>query len=482
LKIFQTDSIPDDITLWDQELIYNGLDGMLTQEVYGVLDEKLTGPHRETYEWSKRLLDPVLAMMNRGILIDPERKARVVADLEARKTIVENNLLALCKEIGIDEINPRSYIQVGKLFWETLVLPKQASVKKGKVSYSLDRDALERIAKAYPRATPFARCLMRLRDLEKMHSALTTDLSPKGRWHASFNIGGTDTWRWSSSEHPHGYGANLQNLDDDLRRAFVPDPGYTLFSCDQQGAEARYVAYKCGDTNYIAAVESGDVHSMVAKMTFNFDNGLDQKQLREKADQKFYRDYSYRDMCKKLGHGSNYYGQPPTLAKNAKIDVGMASEFQDQYFKAFPGIPEWHAWVIAQVQTVGYIETPFQNRRYFWDRSWDESTWRKAIAFEPQSVIGQLTARGLYYIWKNHDPYLQILNNVHDAAIGQGPTKELDIWMPKVLQCLNQPLEVTDIKGITRTLVVPWEPSYGQNWGKHHPQKNPDGLKIYIPV
>jgi DNA polymerase-1 len=480
MKTLSTDNLPPNISLFEQELAYNALDSMLTQEINYSLEEKLVHPYLETYLWEQRMLEPVLYMMQRGILISEEKKQSVVAELETRKTIVENNFKALCREVGIADINPRSYVQIGKLFWDTLFIPKQPTVKKGKVSYSLDRDALEKISRNYTRAIPFASCLMRLRDLEKMHSALTTDLSDDHRWHASFNIGGTDTWRWSSSEHPFGIGANLQNLDDDLRRAFVADPGYILFSCDQQGAESRAVAYLSGDENYIQAVNSGDVHSMVALMTFGFDKGLDQKQLREMADRKYYRDYSYRDMCKKLGHGSNYFGKPPTLAKNAQIDVGMATEFQKQYFKAFPQIPKWHDWTIAKIQTDGFLDTAFGNRRHFWQRTWDESTWRAAIAFVPQSLVGQLTARALYYLWKEHAPLIMIMNNIHDAVMGQFPIDKVEELMPVVIKTITQPLQITDIKGVTRTMTVPWEPSYGANWGKQN-SKNPDGLRLWVP-
>ncbi len=132
---------------------------------------------------------------------------------------------------------------------------------------------------------------------------------------AAYNIAGTDTGRWSSSDHPLRHSANVQNIDPSLRQVFIAEPEHYLVYCDLAGAEARAVAYLSQDENYIKAVEESDVHSQVASMVF----GVPPDRGKESGvDREFYRGFSYRDIAKRLTHGTNYYGSAGTLPKPRK--------------------------------------------------------------------------------------------------------------------------------------------------------------------
>jgi len=460
MKTFHTDNLPTmDATL--QQLIYNGLDGMLTLEVDAAI------PHTPTYEFERSLLPLALTLMQRGILIDQGKRDSMVEHLRQRLAKVQRGFDFLCWEVLGCKVNPRSYPQMQDLLYKKLLLPEVISSKKGEKKISTDRDALERLGRDYVRARPFAEHLLRIRDLEKTIDALTKHLSPSGRWHANFNIAGTDTGRWSSSSHPFGWGSNLQNLDDYVRRIFIPDEGHIFFNCDQQGAEARVVGYLAGDDNYIKAVESGDVHTMVAAMVFGFEP------KRELADRKYYREMSFRDIAKRAAHGSNYGGTAHTIARVLKVETQIIEEFQRKYFATFPNIYKWQVWVQQQVQTQRFLVTPFGRRRNFWDNPRDDATIRAAIAFVPQSTVGDLTSRGLLAL--HSLPHVQVLNNIHDAAFGQIPLHMKEELLPRIVQTLTFPLQVTDIWGRNREMLIPWESQTGMNWGKRK-KDNPDGL------
>ena len=270
--------------------------------------------------------------------------------------------------------------------------------------------------------------------------------------------------------------SNLQNIPKEARTCFVADPGYVLFYSDQQGAEARIVAYLSGDENYIAAVEGGDSHTMVASMVFGFPPD------RELAEREYYRGYSYRDITKKGAHGSNYYGKPFTLAQQMKVETSVAEQFQAQYFKRFPGITEWHGWVARQLQEVGHLTTPFGIRRTFWGRRWDDATLRTAIAFVPQHCVGVLMNIGIYRLWHRFEGKgdVQILLNLHDAVLGQVRADKVDELLPEVLECLRFPFGVRDINGKEREVLIPFDVEIGDNWGKHGPS-NPGGLQKWRP-
>lgn len=468
MRTLKTDDLPP-LDAHDQKLVYCSLDSMLTAEIEGQLRSRMDSTATATYEFERDNLGPILAMMSRGFLIDIATRDKIVADLKVKTSRINAALVDLVQTVWDNpKFNYRSYPQLNKLFYDYLLIPKQATVKKGVVKFSLDRDALERISKTYVRAKPYAQSILRLRDEIKVIEALATELR-SDRWHCSYNIGGTDTGRLSSSEHPLRIGANIQNIDDYVRRCFVADPGMILYSCDQQGAEARVVAYLSGDENYISALEAGDVHTIVASMVFGF---APEKAL---AERKYYRDLSYRDIAKRAAHGSNYGGSARTLARVLKVETQIIEDFQRKYFKAFPRIRRWQEWTARQIQTKGFLITPFGRRRYFWGRAWDDTTIRAAIAYVPQSTVSDMTLTGMNKLW--HSGY-QLLANGHDAAILQVPEANYKDAKDAILATLTTPLDTADFTGTVRRMVVPWEASVGWSWGKHS-KDNPRGLLTY---
>ena len=76
----------------------------------------------------------------------------------------------------------------------------------------------------------------------------------------------------------------------------------------------------------------------------------DIKKDKELVELPFYRHYDRRFMCKKIGHGSNYNGMPPTLSEQAKVPLQLVKDFQPKYFKAFPAHKQWHMHVEETLQ------------------------------------------------------------------------------------------------------------------------------------
>lgn len=463
-----------------QDIVYNSLDNMQTMALKETYDAGLLPDWAKiTYTYSEKMLGPILTMMRRGVRIDLAKRDEIVKQLQERSAKVRHTFDTICTGLFDTTINFNSPQQLQSLFYIFLGIPEQTKSKKGEVKVATDREVLERIARDYPRGAVFANLILRLRELEKQIEFLTKSLSPAGRFHTSYNIGGTETFRLSSSEHPLRIGSNQQNIPGDARISFTADPGYLFFQADQQGAEARLVAYKTGDENYISACEGGDSHTMVAAMVFGFEPD------REVAEREYRRGKSYRHTAKSGAHGSNYMGKPYTLAKQMGVDTETAEHFQANYFKKFPGIPKWHAWTAKQIQTLGYLDNPFGMRRTFWGRRWDDTTLREAIAFYPQSAVGVLTNIVLYKLWLKYEGQpgapVQILMNGHDAVIGQIREDVAEELIPEVLAEMRFPFEVTDIHGKVRTVEIPFDMEVGRNWGKYDPATNPEGLKKWKP-
>ena len=236
------------------------------------------------------------------------------------------------------------------------------------------------------------------------------------------------------------------------------------------------MAYLGGDEAYIAACESGDIHTEAAKLVWP---GLawtkDQAKNREIADRVFYRWFSHRDMTKRGGHLTNYGGTPWTMAEKLKIERSVAEVFQREYFLAFPGVQDRFGQVGRQISTVGQLTTPLGRRRTFFGRTNDDATLRKAYAYEPQSTVADILNLGLLRVWWELDGGdFQILAQVHDAILVQ---YKRDEDLLRAVDLMTIPVRVGD-----RTMTIPVGITVGYNWAKADPKKkifadgNPGGL------
>jgi len=473
-KIIHTDKVdPLKLSARHREWVYNGLDATVTYEVLEVLKPQLDRHTLATYRFSKRLQGPVLEMRLRGVLVDQHRKGLVLDQYHDTLERLERQLERIVRE-GVGQIgfNWRSNKDLMELFYERLGIPPIR--KQGRVT--VNRDALERMEQ-YLVARSIISHIKTMRDIGKKIGVLSTEIDSDGRMRTSYNIGGTNTGRLSSSFSEFGTGTNLQNIEDLLRSIFIADPGMKMAYFDAEQGESRVVGgieYKLfRDSRYLDACESGDLHTSVAKLVWP---GLawtgDIKLDKELAELPYYRHYSRRFMCKKIGHGTNYDGKPQTLAQQAKVDIDQIKLFQPIYFKAFPAHDKWHKWVDGQLREVGTLVSLTGRKRQFWGRRDEPATRREAIAFDPQGSLADIVNNGMCQVWDAR--VAQLLMQVHDAVVVQYPEEEENETVKKVLQHLSFPVSIGD-----RELVIPYGCKVGWNFGEYNEKNNPHGLKSY---
>lgn len=376
---------------------------------------------------------------------------------------------------------------------------------KNEYTPAADREALEKIIKASssgPRyaafwAAPFAHICLELADLSKSLGFLNCRLE-NGYFKASFGAV-TDTGRLSSRANAQGFASNAQNVTPKLRHIFVSPPGEKFIAIDYGQIESRIVAAICfrlfGATNYLAMCECGDTHTLCSSMVwdnlpwpedFTLDwtikHGPFPKDMLRAAKAiagvKFYRGKSYRDVSKTLGHGSNYMGKPPTMSKHSHIEVPLIEHYQSVYFSMCPELPRWHRWVVEQVQTVGEITTMLGRTRRFFARPNDDSTIRKAVAYEPQSVAADYCNRALLRLHKlalvGEFPAIIRLSKHDELAVTFKEPLENQVLSMMVAQ-MEEHITLTAPNGTTRDWFVPVEAESGWNLGRQS-QSNPDGL------
>lgn len=459
--------------------IYNGLDCCVTLEVLDAIRPQADNTVLNTYKFSKSLQGPILEMGLHGLLIDDDKRRSLIGELSKKIDLLKSNLERILAEgLDLPDLNWRSPAQLKHLFYKVLGLPEVK--KKGKDGYSVtvDRDALEKLS-TYFFAEPIVNHLLLMRDIAKKISVLETDVDTDGRMRTSFNIGGTTTGRLSSSYNELGVGGNLQNVEDLLRGIFVADPGMKFAYIDLEQAESRAVGgilwNLFNDGRYLDAAEEGDLHTAVTRMVYpNLSWTGNPKEDKIVAEQPFYRQHSYRHMCKVLGHGSSYGGRPETMEKHTKISASAIKDFQSKFFGTFPGIIQWHGHVRDTLAREGRLTTMLGRRRWFWGRRTEPSTIREAIASEPQSMVADILNQGMLKVWRLN--ICQLLLQIHDAILVQYPEDLEDQILPILINTITVPVELS--RG--RTLIIPSEAKTGWNWASWS-KDNPDGLQKYKP-
>lgn len=478
-RIIHTDtSTPADFTTqWERDQVYNGLDCCVTREVWDTIHPQLGPETSATYAFSRALQGPVLEMNLRGILVDQHRKNEVIDEFSDTIDVLERNLSRIVLDgVGMAGFNWRSPKDLQALFYGKLEIPPITF--KGKIT--TDRAAREKLA-SYMIARPIVSHLNAIAELAKKITVLRTEIDPDGRIRTTYNIAGTDTGRFSSSYSVFGTGGNLQNIEESLRSIFIADPGYKFAKCDAKSGESYIVGAEewnlFGDSKYLDACDSGDPHTAAARfcwpaMPWTGDIKAD-KALADNKDAPFYRHHTHRQVTKKLGHASNYGGQPLTISTQTGMPFELVAAFQPVYFSAFPAHQEWQLWKSQQIATRGFMTSLTNRKRWFWGRRTDPDTVRAAIAYSPQGSLADIVNTALLNIWRKG--YVIIALQDHDAITFMYPEEVEDELIPRIMKDLIVRIPLNN----GRELAIPYDCKTGWNRGDYDETNNPEGLKDY---
>lgn len=208
---------------------------------------------------------------------------------------------------------------------------------------------------------------------------------------------------------------------------------------DLRQAESRFVAYDSADANLIEMLENPlkDIHRYVAAEIF------------EKPESEI--THAERQLGKKSGHGANYNMGVGTFQESCLKEMDlvlskeMATRTLEAYHRLFPGIRRWHKATRDTLYRERKLINPFGRVRYFYGRL-DDSTYREAYAWKPQSTIPDLTSHlmlGLCAARDTRELDFALHNQCHDSLLMSCRTESvrsiaefclnLDRWHPKIL-------------------------------------------------
>jgi DNA polymerase-1 len=399
----------------DEYWRYNCKDCVITFEVDEVEQKTITSMGLQSVQdFQQELFWPVLATMNRGIRMATEKRGEFAMMLSDEIAAREQYIIDVCGY----PLNPASPKQMQEFFYDQLNFKPIIGRKTG--NPTLDDEALHTICNRDPVIKPLVDKILELRSLNVFLSTfVNAPLDRDGRIRCSFNIAGTETYRFSSSKNAFGSGLNLQNIPaggdmgsdltlPNVRELLIPDPGMTFFDIDLNAADLRIVMWESDEPEAKAILNSGeDFYSVVGK-EFYHDPSFNKKDPR--------RNKFFKPFC----HGTNYLGTAKGLAERLGISVHEADRTQKWYFGKFPGVKRWQEDVKDQVVKRRMVQNVFGYRCYFFDRI-EGTIFNQAIAWIPQSSIACLINRAYVNIHKNLKQ-VEILLQVHDSLAGQFPT------------------------------------------------------------
>jgi len=477
MRIINTgETTPTSLNAWDRENVYSGLDSAITLECFEEMRPLLDPTTQATYEFSKALQGPCLEMRLRGCLVDKARVAQVIDEYYEILNDLETGLERIVREgIGMVGFNWNSPKDVQALLYGQMGIPPI----NARGTPTTNAAALEKLA-GYTMAQPIVYHILAMREIMKKIGVLRMEIDNDGRMRTSYNIAGTSTGRFSSSFSEFGTGGNLQNVEESLRSILVADFGYKFAKFDAKSGESFVVGAiehnLFNDSKYLDACSTGDPHTAVARICWPglpWTGAL--KHDKDIAERPVYRHYSYRFMCKKLGHGSNYGGRPDTLATQTRLPVSVVESFQPGYFRAFPAHKLWHDWVDRTIRKTGQLTSLTGRRRYFFGRRNSDDVFREAVAYDPQGSLADIVNRAMLRIWRQR--YAILMFQDHDALTFMYPESHEDEIVPRILADLPETIPLKH----NHTLTIPYDCKTGWNKGDYDARKNPDGLKDYTP-
>lgn len=410
----------DDRTNWtegpkgegeDQYWIYNCTDAVRTLAINEVLDSVIRALKvEEVNRFQQHLRYLALKCMNRGILVHTENKRNF--SFQMLNEVAERN--AFIEAIVGHPLNIQSPLQMQQFFYGEMALTP--IIDKKTKSNTTNDEALRLIAAREPILAPMCRKIAELRTLKVLHSTfIEAGTDRDGRIRTSFNVAGTDTYRFASKKNAFGGGCNFENVPKggetedgldvpNIRKMFRPDPGHTIFDTDLDSADLRIVTwesncqwmkdqFKAGNKPYVEVMK---------------------EYYRDPTKSKKSPEYS---MFKALCHGTNYLGTAAGIAPRIGLLVHETERIQKWYYEMCPEIKKWQDEIKKQVEGRRYVQNAYGYKIHFFDRI-QGTIFNQAVAWIPQSTVSCLINR----IWDAIDrnlPEVEILNQVHDSLVGQ---------------------------------------------------------------
>jgi len=394
------------------------------------------------------LVEVLVEMELNGIKIDVDFLNKMGKNVGDRIKALEKSIHEMAKV----DFNIASPKQLKEVLFEKLKLSVEG-IGKTKTGLSTAADELEKLRGLHP----IIELLEEYRELTKLLStyieALPAIVEADGRVHTEFNQTITATGRLSSSN------PNLQNipirteLGQEIRKAFIAEPGNQLISADYSQVELRVIACLAKDKNMMAVFERGeDIHKVTAAKIYGVPLEKVTKEMRSAA--------------KEVNFGVLYGMGAWGLAARKKISREQAREFIEKYFENFKDVKKYIDQMKDDARRDGFVQTLFGRRRYLPEinsgvQQVRAGAERMAINMPIQGTAADLMKIAMIEVvggLKVQSPKSKVLLQVHDELVIEVPKDEV----AAVAKVVDEKME--KIHKLCVPIKVDTEA--GENWGE----------------
>ena len=462
----------------EKKHIYNCFDSAITADVHsyllGTIEEN---PYKsyflKTYETLISHSKIILKMNSNVMMINPKYeslKASWKVEIEKYSNAFNELYIKLAGTPKLKVMKTKTVTETyltGSSLDKTNLVKNVLKIKtKGKISFG-EKERLKWVEE-YPPLEPIMYIIEKAEAFKKLKSALfKTDFSPKtnmlGELPNMLKVG-TVNDRWKGNPNPMGIGGNKQNITSKLKELFEAPEGYTVFDVDAEQIEARILALliktETGNSNYLEAINSGDMHTYFCRLCFPDLNWVwDINEDRKIAENTiFAKDKSYRDILKTIIYSTSYLGTPQGVAKRIGIEVKDAKVMQDLFYD-ISNLKAYMELLKKELQETGVLISLAGRARVFYSDLYAQKSMREAINFNPQQTVAFFFTERIIKTCEEF-PFIVPINQVHDSFVGLIPD-EFTYKLRAIAESMNITVEHKGEK-----IMIPSSISYGKNWGK----------------
>jgi len=420
-------------TSTESPLLYNAADAANTFGIWEILEAEMGRQGvRSIHDFEIEQTPAASFLQLQGIYVNPDVQRQLI---QSNREQLKQLDIELENLIG-RKINLASPKQLADLLYLDMRLPIQYKRRKNINDAKKVTTGAEALRKLHQvTGNPVLTKILERKKIDKLLTFLDVPVSENSRVHTCYNVTGATMsrekkgivsddeesyksfGRWSSSESiilPYGSG-NLQNNPRPARAMYTAPPGKKIVQADYKQAEAVVVAYLINDqrlkklfnesfgkTALYCKENNLDVHKLTASMVFR-------TAVQDVTSEQ-------RKVGKLVRHATNYSAGPAVLAANLGCSIKEAKLFLQQFYMACPQLQLWHKRIQEELKQTRTLWNLFGRKHRFLGR-WDDTLFRSAYAYKPQSSVGDLLNYALVDIYKAlpEDDSASIYLQLHDA-------------------------------------------------------------------
>lgn len=487
--------------------LYNSIDARVQALVWLEMQKDLES-EREVYEVDKENGRLCRGMIIDGIDVDLERRAQLRAAIVLKEADLLERMRKLLRRANF---HPMQLAEVRKALFHTLKAPLEATDPTSSGLPSTSQKTLERLKDSPTRAGRFADLLLQWRgavkikstyldsqvldgsDTIKVESTASPDvdyglpaLGPVKRttrthfnWRSYGAASGRYSCRLQSCPRPEYLKNKSIVLETRLRELYVAEPGYKLVYFDLSQAELRLAAYLSGDPAFVAACESGDVHTATAQKLFPAEAELIGRDPKGAGK-------PFRDVEKNSIFGFIYHADPTTIftfvrSKGLPVEMrdvlGMHDMVHDTFNVYFRYVEKNKRWTDEH----GFLRCAISGRISWlgWNAGLPDVANRPVQAgiaslmnVRLPAIRRALPKIGNVEIRRVVRKKAGVAAQIHDAAIMKVPDEKVDDVKALVKSTWEEPVIVpasgygssSRVEEGARQFVMPIDLKVGQRW------------------